>query len=402
MPDLSPDEQLAVLQRGCERIYNEQELRRKLSLGRPLRVKLGLDPTAPDIHLGHSVVLRKMRQFQDLGHTAVLIVGDYTARIGDPSGKNKTRPVLAPDQIDANAQTYMTQAGKILDTSAARLELRRNGEWLEGMRLADLMRLAGTTTVARMIERDTFAKRLAEGTPISLHELLYPLMQGYDSVCIESDVELGGTDQTFNNLIGRDIQQAYGQDPQVVVIMPILVGLDGTEKMSKSLGNYVGITDPAHAMFGKLMRLPDHCMSGFETLLTDGESGPTEHPMERKKGLAETITAQYHGRSQAATARREWESIHQKSARTNGIIVPDDTPDVVIPAELLTDGAAYLPPLLVHCGFAASNSEARRLMSEGGVRVDGEVCRDGKSPVPLADGNILQRGKRKFVRLRIG
>jgi len=250
----SADEQMAVLARGCERIETADELGRKLACSRaadrPLRVKLGLDPTAPDIHLGHTVVLRKMRQFQDFGHKAVLIIGDYTARIGDPSGRSKTRPVLGTRQIKANAKTYFEQAGCVLDTSRASLEIRYNSEWLRGMRFADVLKLAGQTTIGQMLKRDDFRQRFEAETPIGVHEFLYPLMQGWDSVCIESDVELGGTDQTFNNLLGRDLQRNAGQEPQVVMVMPILVGLDGQEKMSKSLGNYVGVTEPAHDVFG--------------------------------------------------------------------------------------------------------------------------------------------------------
>ena len=266
-------EQLQLLLRGCDSVYTPDELSARLSASneskRPMRVKLGLDPTAPDIHLGHTVVLRKMRQFQDMGHKAVLIIGDYTARIGDPSGANKTRPILTPEQIDANAKTYFNQAGKILDTSEDKLEIRHNSEWLEKLSFAELLQLAARKTVAQMIQRDSFRNRLDAGQDVFLHEMLYPIMQGYDSVCIESDVELGGTDQTFNNLVGRDLQKASGQKPQIVMVMPILIGLDGTEKMSKSKGNYIGLTDSPDDMFGKVMSISDEMMENYFTLLTD-------------------------------------------------------------------------------------------------------------------------------------
>ncbi|MBN1489517.1 MAG: tyrosine--tRNA ligase, partial [Phycisphaerae bacterium] len=340
----SIDGQLALLARGCEQIYKADELKRKLETaqrqGRQLRVKLGLDPSAPDIHLGHAVVLRKMRQFQDLGHKAVLIIGDYTAMIGDPTGKSKTRPVLTGEQVDINAATYLDQAGKILDTSPEKLEIRRNSEWLAPMTFADVLKLAGKMTVARMLERDTFAKRYAAGIEIYIHEFLYPLMQGHDSVAIRSDVELGGTDQTFNNLVGRDFQADDGQEPQVVMILPILVGLDGVEKMSKSLGNYVGVGEPAHDMFGKLMSVPDQCMVNYFTLLTDLAVPEIQricdpkqtHPMDAKKRLAETVTQGFHAADAVQTARLQWEAIHQKKAATGELIVPDDTPTVTVGA----------------------------------------------------------------------
>src|SRR6056297_3342014 len=266
-------EQIKLLKRGTIEIYREDELAQRMAVAakenRELRIKLGMDPTAPDIHLGHSVVLRKMRQFQDLGHKAVLIIGDYTAQIGDPSGVNKTRPMLTGEQIKQNAQTYFDQAGKVLDTSPEKLEIRYNSEWLGELSFADVIKLCSQMTVARMMERDTFELRYKAGVPIGVHEFMYPLMQGYDSVCIESDVELGGTDQTFNNLVGRGLQENANQEPQIVLIMPILVGLDGTEKMSKSKGNYIGLTDEPNDMFGKVMSIPDSLMDNYFTLLTD-------------------------------------------------------------------------------------------------------------------------------------
>lgn len=409
----SVDEQLAVLTRGCERIETLDELRRKLERSRatdkPLRIKLGLDPTAPDIHLGHTVVLRKMRQFQDLGHKAVLIIGDYTAMIGDPSGRSKTRPVLDAAQIKRNARTYFDQAGQVLDTSRKRLEIRYNSEWLSALSFADVLRLTGQMTVGQMLKREDFRNRFESETPIGVHEFLYPLMQGYDSVAVEADLELGGTDQTFNNLVGRDLQKAHGLEPQVVMIMPILVGLDGQQKMSKSLGNYVGVTEGPHDMFGKLMSVPDHVMANYLTLLT---AVPAEeirrladpaqtHPMEAKKRLAAEVTAGFHGLEAAQRARQEWEAIHQKKAATGELVVPADTPAIELPRGTVCDGQAPALQLIVEAGFATSKSEARRLIEEGGIRLNGEVVKDPLGTVGVKDGDVLQRGKRKFVRLTV-
>lgn len=403
------DEQLAVLTRGCERIDTLDELRRKLAAGRPLRVKLGLDPTAPDIHLGHTVVLRKMRQFQDLGHKAVLIIGDYTARVGDPSGRSKTRPVLGEEALNANAKTYFEQAGKVLDTSPERLEVRRNSEWLAPMTFADVLKLGAQMTVGQMLKREDFRKRFEAEIAIGVHELLYPLMQGWDSVNIQADLELGGTDQTFNNLVGRDLQRTAGQEPQVVMITPILVGLDGTEKMSKSLGNYVGVTEPAHDMFGKLMSVPDSIMANYYILLTGVPETEVRtltdprktHPMEAKKRLAVEVTAHFHSREAAERAREEWEKIHQKKASTGELVVPEDTPTVRLGGDVVKDGQAGALKLIVACGFAASNSDARRLVAESGIRLNGELISDPLGSVAVKSGDILQRGKRKFVRIEI-
>ena len=407
------DEQLAVLTRGVERIDTLDELRRKLAASRdknkPLRIKLGLDPTAPDIHLGHTVVLRKMRQFQDLGHKAVLIIGDYTSRVGDPSGRSKTRPVLDSAQIDANAKTYFDQAGKILDTRPDKLEVRPNSEWLAGMTFADVLKLAGQMTVGQMLKREDFRKRFEAEVPIGVHEFLYPLMQGWDSVCIQSDVELGGTDQTFNNLVGRDLQRNAGQHAQVVMVMPILVGLDGKEKMSKSLGNYVGVSEAAHDMFGKLMSVPDGCMANYLTLLTPMPEGEIKvlcdpaktHPMEAKKRLAVEIAATLHSREAVDHARQEWEAIHQKKAATGELVVPADTPTIVVGRDLIQDGKIAVTKLAVLCGFATSNGEVRRLVAEKGIRLNGEVIEDATASVAVKTGDIVQRGKRKFVRLQV-
>jgi len=400
--EMNIDDQMELLLRGAEHCYSAEELERRLAeagrTGKPLRVKLGLDPTAPDIHLGHTVVLRKLRQFQDLGHKAVLIIGDYTARIGDPSGQNATRPMLTDEQIKANARTYFDQAGRILDASAGKLEVRRNSEWLEKLTFADILRLAGQMTVARMLERDTFALRYADGVPIGVHEFLYPLMQAYDSVAIAADVELGGTDQTFNNLCGRDIQRGYGQSPQVVLVTPILVGLDGTQKMSKSTGNYVGVTEPANEMFGKVMSIPDKLMANYFTLLTDLPTGeiaalvdPAKtHPRRAKAALAGRIVAAYHDPAAAESASAEFDRVFAERQ------TPTEMPEVAVPA-----GPVGLVELIVAAGFAASNSEARRLIRQNAVSIDGEKISDVKARVAPKDGQILRVGKRRFGRIAV-
>ena len=403
------DEQLAALTRGCEAVYAIEELRSRLeqsaATGSPLRVKLGMDPTAPDLTLGHTVVLRKMRDFQVLGHGGVLIIGDYTAMIGDPTGRSRTRPVLDDDEVRANAQTYLDQAGKVIDTSSEKLEVRRNSEWLAKMDFADVLAMAGKVTVARMLERDTFADRQKQGVEIYMHELFYPMMQARDSVVIEADVELGGTDQTFNNLMGRDFQRIAGQPPQIVMIMPILVGLDGREKMSKSLGNYVGVSESAAGIFAKLMSIPDNVMRNYFELLTHVPVGrigelldPSRaRPRDAKVALAKDIVAQYHNTDAADAAEAEFFRIH--GAGKSGL--PDEIDEVVVPASLLADGSIVAADLLVHCGFATSKTDARRLVSEKGARLDGTVLPDPQGSVCIQSGQILQRGKRRFVRLKI-
>jgi tyrosyl-tRNA synthetase len=399
------DEQLAVLLRGVDGVYTADELRERIAGGRPMRVKLGMDPTAPDLTLGHAVVLRKLRQFQDFGHKAVLIIGDYTARVGDPSGRSKTRPMLTDAEIETNATTYLQQAGKVLDLSPDKLEVRHNSEWLMGMSCADVLRLMCQMTVARMLERDTFAKRQAEGKEIFLHELLYPLMQGRDSVAIESDVELGGTDQTFNNLCGRDLQRNAGQPPQIVMTMPLLIGTDGKQKMSKSLGNYVGVTDPPSEMFGKIMRIPDELMRNYFELLTDVPEGrigelidPAKfNPRDAKEVLAKTIIAQYHSADDAESAADEFRRVH--GGGMSGL--PDEILDVVVPADKVKDGMIVPIDLIVECLGEKSRGEARRLVAERGVRLNGMVIEDANTSIAVKSGDILQRGKRKFVRLRL-
>ena len=342
-------EKIKLLKRGTVEIYSEAELSEKLieaaKTGRQLRIKLGLDPTSPDIHLGHTVVLRKMRQFQDLGHKAVLIIGDYTARIGDPSGQNTTRPMLSSEQIEQNAKTYFEQAGKILDTSDDKLEIRYNSEWLEKLTAVEIIQLVAKKTVAQMLQRDSFKKRLRADEDIFMHEFLYPLMQGYDSVIVRSDVELGGTDQTFNNLVGRDIQRAYGQSPQIVMTMPILVGLDGKEKMSKSKGNYISVTDEPGDMFGKVMSISDDMMENYFTLLTDftdeeisGFVGQDWHPKEAKITLADATVSTFYDKVTAKAAAAEFDKVFAQGQ------LPDDIPEIVI-----ADPAVSVKQLLLSC-----------------------------------------------------
>ena len=382
----SADEQLKLLEQGVETLVTRDELKKKLEQNRPLRVKLGCDPTAPDLHLGHSVVLRKLRQFQDLGHKAVLIIGDYTALIGDPTGQNKTRPMLSDADIERNAKTYFDQAGKILDTSPDKLEIRRNGEWLGKMNLADTLRLASQMTVARMLERDTFEKRYEADVPIGVHEFLYPLMQGHDSVTIRADVELGGTDQTFNNLVGRDLQRDAGQEPQVVMILPILEGLDGVEKMSKSKGNYIGLNDSPKDMFGKTMSISDELMARWYALLLGHK--PEGHPMEAKKALARALVEQYHGAAVADEAREEFEKQFSKRELHEIARVLPVTPGEIGIIELIEKAHKF-----------NSRSDIRRLIQQGGVMLDGQKITDDKARVTVRDGQILKAGKLVVVKL---
>jgi tyrosyl-tRNA synthetase len=364
------------------------ELERKLEEGRPLRVKLGIDPTAPDIHLGHTVVLRKLREFQDLGHVVVLIIGDYTARVGDPSGRSAARPVLSGEEIDRNAETFQRQAFTVLDPD--RTEVRRNGEWLD-MRMEELFRLARTSTVAQLLERDDFAKRYRERAPISILELLYPLLQGYDSVQVRSDVELGGTDQLFNLLLAREIQKAYGVPPQVALTMPILPGTDGVARMAKSAGNYIGVTEPAEEVFGKAMSIPDAAMPVWYELLLDDPYDSGAAPVESKRALARALAARLAGEAAAAEAEGRFDRVHV--ARE----MPEDIEDFALPP----DDVVHLPAVLADA-FGVSRSEARRLLSQGGVKLDGEPLPGGELDVPAErlDGRVAQLGRRRFKRFR--
>ncbi len=393
-------DQVIGLSRGCEAIYTQQELDARLARarasGRQLRVKLGLDPTAPDIHLGHTVVLRKMRQFQDLGHRAVLIIGDYTARIGDPTGVNKTRPMLTEEQISANAKTYLDQAAKVLDMSESKLEVRRNSEWLQSLNFADVLKVAAQMTVARMLERDTFEKRYKAQVPIGLHEFLYPLMQGYNSVCVQADVELGGTDQTFNNLVGRQLQENAGQLPQIVMIMPILVGLDGAEKMSKSKGNYIGVSESPKEMFGKVMSIPDNLMENYFTLLTNAPTADIAalvnpartHPREAKEILGKRIVSQFHSEPAAQAAAEEFRRLFAGGG------LPDEMPEVRPPQPTMN-----IVELIMLAALAPSKSEARRLVTQKAVSVGDQTITDVNAQVAMQSGQVLRVGKRRFARI---
>lgn len=402
------ERQLAEIRRGAERLYGEPDLRARLAgalrEGRPLRIKLGVDPSAPDLHLGHTVVLNKLRRFQALGHMPIFLIGDFTARIGDPSGKKKTRPALGAEEVRRNAETYLGQVGRILDVSRA--EIRFNSEWMEPMSSSDMIRLCSHYTVARLLERDDFAKRMAAEEPIAVHEFLYPFVQSYDSVALRADVEIGGTDQTFNLLMAREVQRAYEQPPQAVVVHPLLVGTDGHDKMSKSLGNTIGIVDPPAAMFGKIMSIPDSMMATYVELLVWAEPDELAHlrhevaaavapggdPMGFKLDLAERLVAQYQGTAAAAQARTAFRrEVQQKE-------VPADLAERVV--EIGAEQGAELTALLVQLDLASSRSEARRLMAQGAVHVDG--ARVGDPAHRLGPGQYLIRaGKRRFARVKV-
>lgn len=397
-PAIDPNisEALEILARGTDSIISRDELKTKLEKsakeGKPLRVKLGLDPTAPDIHLGFAVVLRKLRAFQDLGHEAHLIIGDFTAQIGDPTGKSKTRPQLTRAQVEANADTYKQQLFRILDESKTVIYF--NGDWLGKMGFAEVIQLAAKYTVAQTLEREDFSKRLAEHKPLGLHEILYPLCQGWDSVQIQSDVELGGTDQRFNNLVGRELQRQSGQESQVVILMPILVGLDGVQKMSKSLGNYIAIADEPNEMFGKIMSLPDAAMREYFTLCTEVPIDEVEtllsgHPMDAKKRLGREIVALYHGAEAAPGAQENFEKqFSQKAA-------PEEMPEIEI-----MQSEMGVVELLRHC-FDISGAEAKRMIGQSAVEVAGEKVSDAQATVPIADGMEIKMGKRRWARVRL-
>ncbi len=370
-----------------------QKLAAATARDRPLRVKLGIDPTAPDIHLGHAVVLRKLREFQDAGHLVVLIIGDYTARVGDPSGRSTLRPMLSDAEIEVNAATFQAQALKILDASPERLEVRRNGEWLD-MVMVDLLRLVRTTTVAQLLEREDFAKRWKASEPISMLELLYPLLQGYDSVAVRADVELGGTDQKFNLLLGRDVQRAYGQPEQSILTMPILVGTDGHKKMSKSLGNHIGITDAPEEMYGKTMSIPDEAMGEYYRLLLGREPDGDLGPREAKRALARAIVEWLHSGEAAKEAERQFDLVFVQRG------VPEQIEELAFESG---DGEVHLPGVMADA-FGMSRSEARRLIDGGGVSLDEQSLLAGEHDVApeRLDGAVLRVGKRRFRRLRAG
>jgi tyrosyl-tRNA synthetase len=374
--------------RNAVDVIPREDLDRRLKSGATLRVKLGIDPTAPDIHLGFVVVLKQLRAFQDLGHTAVLVIGDYTARVGDPSGRSKTRPVLSPREIEENTRTYLEQAYLVLDRD--RTEVRHNSEWLAPLTMADIIHLTRATTVARILERDDFSKRYAAGDAITLTELLYPLMQAYDSVAIDADVELGGTDQLYNLLMGRHVMEYYGKTPQCVLTTPLLVGTDGAMKMSKSLGNYVGVTDPPNEMFGKVMSIPDHPMPDYYSLLLDRPM-PDAEPVAQKRELARTLVSTFYGDQAAAEAEKTFDAVVRRE-------VPEDAPEVVLPE----GDEIRIIDLITLADFAATNGEARRFIRGGAVRIDGEVVRDEQVKIRTGDleGRVLQVGKRRYARLK--
>ena len=394
-----------LLLKGCVDVVRPEDLEARLRLaqreGRPLTVKVGFDPSAPDLHLGHTVVIRKMRHFQQLGHRVVFLIGDFTGLIGDPTGKKATRPQLTRAQIEANAETYRHQIFKLLDPETTVVDF--NSRWLGALTSEDWIRLTARVTLAQMLERDDFRRRLEGGQPISLHELLYPVSQAYDSVALKADVEMGGTDQLFNLLVGRDLMEKLGLPPQIVMTLPLLEGLDGVEKMSKSLGNYVGVLDAPEEMFGKLMSISDVLMWKYWTLLTDRTPAEIEgikravadgsrHPMDVKFELARTVTADFHDTAAAAAAEAHFRNLHQRRE------VPDEVPEVALPPEA---EPLSLAKLLVRAGLAESNSDARRLMQGGGVKVDGEVVRDPQATVAATAGGALlvQAGKRRFARV---
>ena len=402
---MTPEQQLEILCGNAVDVISREELLAKLKEGRPLRIKYGADPSAPDLHLGHSVPLAKLRQFQDLGHQVVFIIGDFTGRIGDPSGKSKTRPVLDEETVQRNAATYAKQVEQILDVS--KCEVRYNSEWFSKMSAADMLALASHYTVAQMLERDDFSKRMANETPISMLEMMYPLVQGYDSVMVRSDVEIGGTDQTFNFLVGRVLMRAYGQEPQVVMTWPLLVGLDGHDKMSKSLGNYVGITEAPNDMFGKLMSIPDDLMPNYYRLLLGYDDDATQalvadiaagklHPRRAKGDLAQAIIARYHDAAAAQAAEAEFDRIFAQKQ------VPMDMPEVVVSATEMAAGGIGIVALVVLAGHAESNGEARRLLRQGAVTINGERVADENAQIIVNEGDVLQVGKRRFAKVKVG
>lgn len=383
-------EEARWLARDAVESLPSDELERKLAWGRPLRVKLGIDPTAPDIHLGHTVVLRKLREFQDLGHVVVLIIGDYTARVGDPSGRSETRPALSVAQIEANARTFQEQASSVLDRD--RIEVRHNSEWLD-MAMEDLLGLTRVATVAQIIERDDFAKRMADHTPISILELLYPLLQGYDSVAVRADVELGGTDQKFNLLLARDVQRAYGVCEQSVLTTPILPGTDGVRRMSKSTGNYIGVTEPPEAIYGKALSTPDSVLETWYELLLGAAAPRGLGPRDAKRALARALVTRFHDSRAAEVAEKRFDRVHLRRE------APAEMPSVDWPA---SEAIVHLPALLARA-FGISASQARRDLAQGGVRLDGHALASGSLDIGAqeVDGKVLQLGKRRFARVSV-
>jgi tyrosyl-tRNA synthetase len=398
----SVDEQLNIIKRGVLEIVREEELVEKLNKSiktqTPLRVKLGLDPTAPDIHIGNAIPIHKLRNFQELGHTAVLIIGDYTAIVGDPSGVNKTRPQLTQEDIDNNAKTYLDQIGKILDIE--KTEIRYNSEWFKEMKFTEVITLASKMTVARMMERDDFSKRYSSGVPISLHEFIYPLMQGYDSIMVKSDIEIGGTDQIFSLLVGRDLQRDANMAPQTALTTPLLEGIDGNKKMSKSLGNYIGIYEEPKEIFGKTMRISDDLMRKYFELATDMaleeiNSTLNEHPRQAKIVLGKAIVSRYYDDEMARKVAEEFDRVFKEHK------IPDNIPQIKLPSNESRNHKIWIVKLLVEYGFASTNGEARRLISQGGVSIDNKKYTDPAQEISLQDGMILKVGKRRFAKIVI-
>lgn len=402
------DKQWGILVRGAVEIIPEDEFRKKLTYSikenKPLKVKLGLDPSAPDIHLGHTVPLQKLRQFQDLGHTVQLVIGDFTGQIGDPSGKSETRKQLTPEQVKLNAQTYVNQLFKVLDPE--KTEVNYNSKWLEPLTFADVVTLSSKLTVARMLERDDFEKRFSSYQPISIHEFFYPLMQGYDSVALESDIEIGGTDQKFNLLMGRHLQKEYGQKQQVVLMLPLIEGLDGVQKMSKSLGNYIGIDEESNQIYGKAMSIPDELMIKYYKLVTNLphtevramikqiEDGSI-HPRDAKMKMAYTLVNMYHGKQAAEDAENHFKTVFQKGA------LPEDIPIVDLDESILEDNQIWIVKLIVALGLVTSNGEGRRMIEQGAVKINEQKIDEVDYVVNIEQGMIIQVGKRKFAKLNI-
>lgn len=392
-------EQVRLIKRGVVTLIDDRELAAKIDRKKILHVKLGVDPTAPDIHLGHTVVLRKLRQFQDLGHRVTLIIGDFTALIGDPSGRTATRPALSPDEIERNARTYLDQIGKVIDVGKA--SIRRNSEWLGVLTFAEIMRLADKLTVARMLERDDFSKRFKSNIDIGLHEFLYPMMQAYDSVAIEADVELGGNDQLFNLLVGRRLQRALGQEEQVVLTVPLLVGTNGVEKMSKSYGNHIGVGEPASEMYGKAMSIPDSVMKDYFTLLTDVPTGEADetiaaNPLAAKKRLAFEIVKGYHREAGAKEAAERWEAVMSRKE------VPKDIPALELSNGDLKEGKIWIVHLVAKTKAVGSNNDARRLVAQGGVEINGEKIVDVNTMVGVRSDDVLKVGKKnRYFKLAV-
>ena len=391
----STPEQFALVKRGVSEIISEAELKQKLSRWKPLIIKAGFDPTAPDLHLGHVVLLKKLAHFQQLGHQVVFLIGDYTGMIGDPSGRTQERPPLTPQQVLANAKTYKSQVSKVLDVE--KMRVRFNSEWLGPMRLADFLAVANKLTVPRLLERDDFAERLKKGASLTVTESLYPLLQAYDSVALKADVEMGGVDQRFNLLLGRSLQERFGQEPQVVVMTPLLEGTDGVQKMSKSLGNAIGINEPPDQIYGKVMSIPDALMIRYYELLTEEDLLLVKglHPMEAKQRLASLLTGQFHGQEAAETAQAQFNQIFRN--REN----PSQIPEFKISDSLMKEGKAWIVAVMLEAKLAPSKAQARRLIQQGAVDLDGRRITDPEASLPIQSGATLKVGKRRFLRLTL-